>query len=438
MRPIALQAGPDLLLRSLQPRDARELFAILDGSRARLRRWLPFVDATRAPQDTRAFVRAAMAQAATGVGHHFAVRWRGVLAGVVGYRQPERHPSVDVGYWLGDGFEGRGLITASCRALLGHVFAAGIHRVEIRAATGNGRSRAVPERLGFRLEGILREAEFLPDQGWVDHCVYGLTAGDWTRRRGFRDGRVGSGEGRGAPSAPLAPSAAEPPAEPPGLDAEMAAYYEARAPEYDEWYERRGRYADPARDGLWFSQLQVLHARVARFAAGLPPGATVLDAGCGTGRWTAVLAERRDVATLGLDRSAAMLGQAQARIRRLGLHAAFVLGDALALPLGDGSLDAAFAGFLFDHLAPDQRAAFLAELRRVVRPGGGVLVIDSRLEPRHQGEWEIQERVLTDGRRFRVRKGLFTAETLARSLGPLGAAEVGETPDFFVWGEVRR
>jgi ribosomal-protein-serine acetyltransferase len=50
--------------------------------------------------------------------------------------------------------------------------------VEVRAAPGNRRSRAIPERLGFRQEGILRDAEWLYDH-YVDLVVYAMLADDW-------------------------------------------------------------------------------------------------------------------------------------------------------------------------------------------------------------------------------------------------------------------
>jgi len=398
------------------------------------------VDATESPQDSASFVRAAEAQAGAGTGLHLAIRDQGALAGVVGYRRLDPPANLDIGYWLGDGFEGRGLMTAACRTLLTHAFAAAAaHRVQIRAAPGNARSRAVPERLGFRLEGVLREAEYLPS-GWVDHCVYAMVAGEWARLRGLRPegaerrvpGPPGGlqahrlGEGRPARAA----------LDDAGLDAEMAAYYEARAPEYDDWYERRGRYADPATDAAWFSELASLHAVVGRFTAGLPPQGAVVDVGCGTGRWTAALAEGGTVAVAGVDQAPAMLEQAQARLRRLGLRALLVRGDALDLPFPPAAFHAAVSGFVFDHLAEAQRGRFFAELRRVVRPGGRVLLLDSRREARHTADVEIQNRPLRDGRRFRVRKTLFTADGLRRALEPIGPAETGETPNFFVWAEV--
>ena len=70
-------------------------------------------------------------------------------------------------------------MTRACRALVTHAFRElGLHRVEIRAAPGNRRSRAIPERLGFRQEGILRDAEW-PYDHYVDLVVYAMLADEW-------------------------------------------------------------------------------------------------------------------------------------------------------------------------------------------------------------------------------------------------------------------
>ncbi len=400
------------------------------------------MDTTATPRDTASFVGAAEAQSDVGTGLHLAIRDGGTLAGVIGYRRSEPPANLDIGYWLGDGFEGRGLMTMACRALVTHVFAAAAaHRVQIRAAAGNVRSRAVAERLGFRLEGVLREAEHLPD-GWVDHCVYGMLARDWVQLRGLRSGFSSSpdpevpgrlcthqpGHAQGRIASACADDAA--------IDGEMAAYFEAQAPEYDDWYERRGRYANPQTDAAWFDELARLHAVVRAFRLSLPGGASVLDVGCGTGRWTAVLAEPTPFAAAGLDRSSAMLAEAQGRIARLGLRALLVRGDALDLPFPAAAFAAALSGFVFEHLSADHRSRFFAELRRVVRPGGRVLILEGRRGAGHTSDVEIQSRLLRDGRHFRVRQTLFTAAGLCQALSPLGPATTGETANFFVWAEV--
>jgi ribosomal-protein-serine acetyltransferase len=73
-------------------------------------------------------------------------------------------------------------MTRSVSAVLDLAFGRyGMHRVEIRAAPGNVRSRAIPERLGFTEEGLCREVEWLYDH-FVDHVVYGMLAREWTRK----------------------------------------------------------------------------------------------------------------------------------------------------------------------------------------------------------------------------------------------------------------
>ncbi|NTW87022.1 MAG: GNAT family N-acetyltransferase, partial [Holophagaceae bacterium] len=87
--------------------------------------------------------------------------------------------SAAIGYWLAREAEGQGLMTRAVTALLRHGFRdLKLNRIEIRAGIRNRRSRAIPERLGFRREGTLRQAERLADR-FVDHAVYGLLADEW-------------------------------------------------------------------------------------------------------------------------------------------------------------------------------------------------------------------------------------------------------------------
>lgn len=167
-------------LMPLELRDADELFDVTNRNRTYLRQWLPWLDNVTRPEDSRAFIRAARAQASQNNGTQLALRLNGRIAGIVGHHQIDwRNRLTSVGYWVSDAHQGRGLVTSATRALVNHAFAeAHLNRVEIRCAVGNYKSRAIPERLGFRQEGLLRDAEWLYDQ-FVDHIVYGMVARDW-------------------------------------------------------------------------------------------------------------------------------------------------------------------------------------------------------------------------------------------------------------------
>ncbi|MBX6352049.1 MAG: GNAT family N-acetyltransferase [Thermoflavifilum sp.] len=175
-----LQVTPDIRLRLLEPRDAGAVFRALDGSREHLRRWLGFVDSVQSEADTRRFIEDGLRRYAAQNGAEMGIWYQGQLAGVVGLHYIHwTHRDTALGYWLAAGFEGRGIMTAACAGLIDHLFRElQLHRVEIRAAVENTRSRRVAERLGFRYEGCRRHAEWLYDH-YVDHALYGLLADEW-------------------------------------------------------------------------------------------------------------------------------------------------------------------------------------------------------------------------------------------------------------------
>ncbi len=179
----------------------------------------------------------------------------------------------------------------------------------------------------------------------------------------------------------------------------MKEYYDARAPEYDEWYLGQGRFAGRKRPH-WEPAVRALEQAV----ASLPPAPT-LDVACGTGFLTRHL--RGEVT--GLDQSERMVEIARARMPQ----ARFVQGDGTRLPFEDASFERVFTGHFYGHLEDDAREAFRAEVRRVARE---LVVVDSAVRPDHQPE-EWQERVLNDGSRYQVYKRYFEADELAAELG---------------------
>ena len=179
----------------------------------------------------------------------------------------------------------------------------------------------------------------------------------------------------------------------------MRAYYDRRAPEYDDWWLGRGLFADRERPG-WREETDAL----VRTIAALPPART-LDVACGTG----FLTRHLPGPVFGLDQSEKMLAVAREQAPRVQ----FVRGDALALPFPDDSFERVFASYFYCHLEEDERHRFLAEARRIAPE---LVVVASRWnedEPRER--WE--ERVLKDGSRWGVYKRVFDPEQLADELG---------------------
>ena len=189
------------------------------------------------------------------------------------------------------------------------------------------------------------------------------------------------------------------------------AYYDRRAPEYDDWYLGRGLYADRDRPGF-DDEL----GRVADLLASLDPART-LDIACGTGFLTRHL---RGELT-GLDASARMLAIAVERVPA----GAFVRGDALALPFPDDGFDRVLSGHFYGHLDEPQRTRFLAEARRVAPE----LVLVDASDGHSDVAEEWSERRLRDGSRWEVFKRYFDAQAL---LAELGGGEVLHGGDWFV------
>ncbi len=167
-------------LRLLKEQHAEELFALMNLNREYLQQWLPWLGTHTSLEDTRDFIRGSLEQFANNNGFHLGIWFRGRLAGVIGYHKIDWiNRATSIGYWLGASFQGRGLMTRACRTLVDYAFNGfGLNRVEIRCAVENKKSRAIPERLGFREEGIIRQAEWLYDR-FVDHVIYGMLASEW-------------------------------------------------------------------------------------------------------------------------------------------------------------------------------------------------------------------------------------------------------------------
>ena len=177
---IELEGGAEL--RPIRLEDAEELYAVVDRNRDRLYRWLGWTGPHYSIDDTRRFMGERIAEFADRESLTMTIRRHGELCGAIAlHRIDRRHRNTSIGYWIDAAQEGKGIVTTACRAIVTEGFRSlGLHRIEIRCGAWNHRSSAVPRRLGFVEEGILREAEWLHDR-WVDLRVFSMLSQDWNK-----------------------------------------------------------------------------------------------------------------------------------------------------------------------------------------------------------------------------------------------------------------
>jgi len=169
-------------LRLFEENDAESLYAVIDANRVHLSKWLPWAE-HQTLEGTRAFIRKGRKQIADSDGFQAAILERHRIIGSAGFHRVDwLHRSTGIGYWLAADAQRQGTMTLAVSALLDFAFEAWqLNRVEIRVAVENRRSRAIPDRLGFREEGTLRQAEFVGGR-YLDHVVYSMLAEEWGSR----------------------------------------------------------------------------------------------------------------------------------------------------------------------------------------------------------------------------------------------------------------
>jgi len=175
-----LLVNEDIVLTPVLPEDADDIFSVIDRERKYLGRWLPFVEFTTEVSDTRSFVESVMVKGGGPADIVYAIRFQGRFAGLIGYKFTDSaNRKTEIGYWISERFQGKGIITRSVRAMINQAFNDwNFHRVQINVATGNQKSKRIPKKLNFTFEGIARDAELLSN-GFTDIEMYSLLKSEW-------------------------------------------------------------------------------------------------------------------------------------------------------------------------------------------------------------------------------------------------------------------
>jgi demethylmenaquinone methyltransferase/2-methoxy-6-polyprenyl-1,4-benzoquinol methylase len=227
----------------------------------------------------------------------------------------------------------------------------------------------------------------------------------------------------------------------PLLDDQIA-YYRARAPEYDAWWFRTGRFDRGADlNAAWAADVAIVERAVDDMLERARP-AHVLELACGTGLYTRRLAPRAAFVTA-VDASPEVIAINRARVG--AANVTYVQADLFAFEPG-ARYDCVFMSFWLSHVPHARFDAFFAMVARALAPGGFAYVVDSAHDPtshavnhptadRHAG---VVTRRLDDGREFRIVKVFWEPEGLESRLARVGFdARIAATPRYFIFGEAR-
>jgi ribosomal-protein-serine acetyltransferase len=180
---ISILIDDDLLLRSYQPDDAPELFRCVDASRQHLRPFLNWVDQTTQVEHSLQFIHMSIAQQHAGEGLALGIflqQERRLIGGIGLHHWHRSEQRAQIGYWISKDCEGRGLMMRSAARLIDFGFRKlSLNKLEIHCLARNMRSLSLAQRLGFQLEGCIRQSYRSVAGSLEDVIVSGLLRGEW-------------------------------------------------------------------------------------------------------------------------------------------------------------------------------------------------------------------------------------------------------------------
>lgn len=168
-------------LSLLEIKDSEKLYDLIDRNRTHLGEWLKFPNVTLHADDSRVFIERTRMRYAKDEGYWLGIWNNNELVGSIGYLYIDsENKKTEIVYWLGKEYEGKGIISKSVNVLIHYAFdELKLNKIEIGVATENMKSRAIPEKLGFKREGELRDYEFINGR-FLNRIIYGLKAKEWS------------------------------------------------------------------------------------------------------------------------------------------------------------------------------------------------------------------------------------------------------------------
>lgn len=174
-----IQVNQSITLKLLKIGDASIIFEAMNNNRLFLRKWLPFVDATKTVGDTQAFVKSIVDDVERRQ-EVFTLWYQNEFAGLLGLKDIDYlNHKLEFGYWLIEKMCSKGIMSNAVEKLISFCYDELImNRIQIKCAVGNSKSSAIPKRFGFTFEGIERAGEKHGSK-YFDLEVYSLLKKEW-------------------------------------------------------------------------------------------------------------------------------------------------------------------------------------------------------------------------------------------------------------------
>ncbi len=216
-------------------------------------------------------------------------------------------------------------------------------------------------------------------------------------------------------------------------------YYRDRAPEYDEWFYRKGPYDHGAEEKQrWEREAQVVRDQLLN----APKCEQILEIAPGTGIWTQELIKISQRVTA-VDASPEMININRAKLR----------SDKVTYQRADifqwqpkTQFDMVFFGFWLSHVPADRQSSFLQTVHNALKPGGRLFMVDSQLaeksrsaEQNVDSKDDLQKRILSDGREYEIVKIYYDPAQLSVTLQQHGFdIQVEATPRYFIYADGKK
>ena len=177
---MTIKVDSNIELKQIELSDSINVFETIDNEREYLGKWLPFVAITKELEDIETFIKSSLNLSKDKLEYTFTIRYEDKFGGIISLKEIDKlNKKAEIGYWISEKYQKKGIITKSVEKLYDFAFnQEKLNRIQIKCALGNKKSINIPEKLGFKYEGIERDGELLTGNKFTDLVIYSKLKND--------------------------------------------------------------------------------------------------------------------------------------------------------------------------------------------------------------------------------------------------------------------